>query len=60
MQDDRSLRHKVEMIARSTDRLQRALTLARDDYAWAFLRKESWLHLRRSLELWWMVIRRRE
>ncbi len=60
MQDDRSLRHKVELITRSTDRLQRALTFTRDEYFWAFLRKEARLHLKRSFELWIMAIRRRE
>jgi len=55
------LQRKVELISNSTNRLMEVLELPRRDEAWWwFMRWESWLHLRRSLELWWMVLRRKE
>lgn len=55
--DNRSLEHKVNLIARSTERLQKALLWRRDEYFWVFLRKEAWVHLKRAIELWWMAVR---
>jgi len=53
------LRHKVELLHRSSERLVRAAGIKRIDRTWwRFVRKESWIHLRRSLELFLMVLRR--
>lgn len=56
------LRKKIFFISRSTERLQHALRLSivRGDEAWwHFMRREAWLHLKRSLELLIMVLRKR-
>ncbi len=54
------LQRKVELIARSSDRMVSCIRDPRkDDSWWVFMRKESWIHFKRSLELLWMVIWRR-
>lgn len=54
------LERKVELISNSAGRLQSALKLARSPEWWAFMQKEAWLHLRRTLELLWLVLRKRQ
>ena len=57
---DKRLQRKVELISNSADRMMRVLELPRDKRWWWFMRRESWIHLKRSWELWWMVLRRKE
>jgi hypothetical protein len=55
------LQRKVELIWNSADRMMEALNLPRRDKVWWwFMRREAWLHLKRSWELWWMLLRRKE
>ena len=55
------LQRKVELIWNSADRMMEALDLPRRDKMWWwFMHREAWLHLKRSWELWWMVLRRKE
>jgi len=54
------LQRKVELIWNSADRMVRVLELPRDKRWWVFMRWESWVHLKRSWELWWLVLRRKE
>lgn len=60
-----TLKRKIELIRNSTDRLERLLRLSDDNQEqmtaawWKILRRESWLHLKRTAELFWMVCRRR-
>ena len=54
------LRHKIELLNRSSERLLSAAGIKRSDRTWwRFVRQESWIHLRRSLELFLMVLRRK-
>lgn len=55
--DSLRLERKVRLIVRSTIRLAEALDLPRNEDWWWFVRREAWIHLKRSLELWWMVLR---
>lgn len=55
-----NLVRKVELIHSSSARMLRALEIPRDSFFWKFMRKEVGLHIRRTLELFWMVIRRKE
>ncbi len=54
------LAEKIELLNRSSQRMMDALKLPWDEKFWWFLRREAWLHLKRSLELWWMVLRKKE
>jgi hypothetical protein len=54
-----SLQRKIELLHNSSERLIRALKLPRDKGWWDFIRRESWLHFKRSLELLWMVVRKK-
>ena len=53
------LRHQVNLIHRSTHRLLRVIQMVDKPGARAFLRKEGWLQLRRTLGLLWMLYRRK-
>jgi len=54
------LKHKIELLHRSSERLLRAVSIKYNDLTWwRFLRQESWVHLRRSLELFLMVLRKK-
>ena len=53
------LEQRIELIHRSSQRMMDALELPRDEKFWWFLRREVWLHLKRSWELWWMLIWKR-
>lgn len=52
----------IELIHRSSKRLMDMLDISsedRDDVWWQVLRREAWLHLRRTIRLLWLVSRRR-
>jgi len=49
------LEQTVELIHRSSKRLIEALALPRDKTWLVFMRRESWLHLKQSLKLWWAL-----
>jgi hypothetical protein len=52
------LERAIELLHRSSERLTRVLALKPEQnyYAWWFLRRESWLHLRLSVKLWLKTI----
>ncbi len=54
------LNRKVELLHKSSERLMRGLSLPRDKNFWWYMRREAWLHLRRSWELLWLVLRKKE
>lgn len=56
------LTRQIELICRSSERMRgiHDLVPERGAFFWAFLKRESWIHLKRSLGLWWMVIRGKE
>jgi hypothetical protein len=54
------LEEKIELLHRSSERLVESLDLPRDSTWWAFMRKETWIHLQRAFEVWWHVVRRKE
>lgn len=54
-----NLIRKVDLIGSSSERMKRALLLERNSFFWKFMQKEVFLHLKRTLELWWMVRRRK-
>lgn len=58
--NDMTLERKVELLHRSSDRLMKALDLARDQVWWGFIHREVWVHLKWTLELLWVVLRRKE
>jgi len=51
------IERNIELIKRSADRLTRALALPRDKIWRTFMQRESWIHLKRSVELLWAVLR---
>lgn len=53
------LARKIELLHNSSERMMKALGLSRDAAWWRFMRREVWLHLKRTLELMWMVLRRK-
>ena len=55
-----SLKRQVELPHNSSERLMKTLELKRDRAWWIFMRREAWIHLKRSWELWWTVLRRKE
>lgn len=55
-----TLARKVELLHRSTERMMKALEQTRDLTWWAFMRRETWIHLKRSWELWWLVLMGKE
>jgi len=54
-----SLKRKIELIRRSTDRLERGMNLEDEQSFWIFLRKELWLHWKRTTEALLMVLRKK-
>ena len=52
-----ALERKIELIESSTDRLKRALKLPQGRERRDFLRREAWIHVKRSLGLLWLVVR---
>lgn len=55
-----TLQRKIKLIHQSSERLMKALELTKDRYRWVFMRRETWIHLKRTLELLWLVLRRKE
>lgn len=53
------LRDKVEALHRSSERMMRVLAAPRDRLWWRHMRREAWLHIRRSLELLWLILWRK-
>jgi hypothetical protein len=49
------LEQMVELMHRSSQRLIEALEVPRDRAWLLFMRRESLLHLRQSIKLWWAV-----
>lgn len=54
------LKRKIELLHNSSDRMVKALGLDHDNSFWRFMRRESWIHLKRSLELLWAVLWKRD
>lgn len=58
------LAKRVEWLHRSSGRLMRLVSIKPDDYTsdvwWAALKREAWVHLKRSFELWWSLFRRKD
>lgn len=52
------LKQKIELLHRSSERLMAALDLPKDSAWWGFIRQEVWVHLKRTLELLWAVVRK--
>ena len=56
-----ALKRKIELIHRSSNRLMTLVDeLARGNPWWEVLRREAWLHLRRTVELLWLVLRKKQ
>ena len=55
-----NLERKIELLNNSSQRLGRALGLTRDNAFWRYIRQEAWIHFKRSAELLWMVLRRKD
>ena len=54
------LKRKVELLHNSSKRMVEAQYLPKNGVWWYFFREETWLHLRRTLELGWLVFRKKE
>lgn len=54
-----NLKRKIELLHNSSERMMKAIGKDRDSAFWLFMRRESWIHLKRSLGLLWMVWRRK-
>jgi len=54
------LPRKIELIHRSSSRMMELLKEPKDKDWWRFLHRETWIHLKRTIELFWMVVRRKE
>lgn len=56
-----TLQRQVELIDRSTKRMNRAVAMLGVSPDWRrFLRRETWVHLKLSAKLWWIVWRQKE
>ncbi len=53
------LEKKVELLHRSSQRMLEALKLTKDEHFWWFMRQELWIHFKRTVEIWWMVLRKK-
>ncbi len=47
-----TLSDRIAWLHNSSERMRRAISLG-DKTQLSFLRRESWIHLKRSAELWW-------
>lgn len=52
------IKRRVTLLHRSASRLLKALDTPRDPDFWRFMRKYSMVHLKRTLQLLWIVWRR--
>ena len=50
------LEERIELLHRSASRLMDSLPLTRDEAWWLFMRREIWVHLKRTVEAWWAII----
>lgn len=56
-----ALKRKIELIYRSGIRLMSlADETEQSGIWWEVLRREAWLHLRRTVELLWLVLRKKQ
>ena len=51
-----NLAERIELLHRSSERLMEAVKLPRDDKFWWFMRRELWVHLKRSFEALWHAL----
>ena len=54
------LKHKVELLHRSSQRMMDMVPVVKTGMWWAFMRRESWIHIKRTIEVLWHVAIRRE
>jgi len=55
-----SIADKIDWLHRSSARMVELLKRPKNKEWWSFMRKESWIHVKRSLELWWLVLRKKD
>ena len=55
-----SLTLKIMRLRLSTERLVEAMKLPKDEAFWIFMRRELKLHLKRTIEAWWLVFRKKD
>jgi hypothetical protein len=55
-----SLLRKIELLYRSSDRMVLVMKHPKDNAFWAFMRRELKIHLKRTVEAWWLVFRKKE
>lgn len=53
----KNIERTVELITNSTDRLVRGIALPEGKARIKFLRKEAWVHFKRTVELLWALYR---
>jgi len=54
------IKRRVTLLHRSSSRLLKALEVPRDPDFWRFMKKYSLIHLKRTLQLLWIVWRKDE
>jgi hypothetical protein len=58
------LAQRIELLHRSSQRMMDSLVIKaakdRDKVWWAVMKKEAWIHLKRSFEAWWHVVQGKE
>lgn len=54
------LPQRIELLHRSSQRMMDVVKKDRDATWWAFMRRESWTHLKRAIEVWWAILRKKE
>lgn len=54
------LTERIKLLHRSSERMMDALKLERDEPFWFFMRREIWIHLKRTLELVWAVLKKKQ
>lgn len=54
------LEERIELLHRSSQRMMEMIPGSRNAFWWGFMRRETWIHLRRSLELWWQIVQGKE
>ncbi len=52
------LEKSIELLHRSSQRMLDSLSLTRDAHWWTFLRREIWIHFKRTLQVWWAITRK--
>jgi len=54
-----TLPRKIELLHHSSERMLKALKWPKDKIWWAFMNREVWIHLKLSLKVLWVVLRRK-